>query len=109
MSVLIYMEMPTRCDGCPIADTLCCPLMPGVPALWAEYASAVKEKRLHSDCPLVPVPPHGRLVDADALVKMFKEKAAEYGGLGGIIVALAAACIDAAPTIIAAEKGECDG
>lgn len=57
----------------------------------------------------VPVPPHGRLVDADALVKMFKEKAAEHGGLGGIMVALAAACIDAAPTIIAAEKGESDG
>ncbi|MBR4855714.1 MAG: hypothetical protein IKU94_03710 [Bacteroidaceae bacterium] len=54
----------------------------------------------------IPVPPHGRLVDADALVQLFKETAAEHGGLGGIMVALAAACIDAAPTIIAAEEGE---
>lgn len=70
MSILIKgMEMPTSCADCPIGDTLCCPLMPGVPALWAEYASAVKEKRLHSDCPLVPVPPHGDLIDRDEQIE----------------------------------------
>lgn len=53
-----------------------------------------------------PVSPHGRLIDADALVQLFKEKAAEHGGIGGIMVALAAACVDAAPTIIPAEPLE---
>lgn len=51
----------------------------------------------------VPVP-HGRLGDLDALAQLFKEKATEHGGIGGIMVAMAAGCIDAAPTIIPAEE-----
>lgn len=50
----------------------------------------------------VPVP-HGRLGDLDALAQLFKEKATEHGGIGGIMVAMAAGCIDAAPTIIPAD------
>lgn len=85
--------------------------MPKVPTRFIIFADGRVEDEddLAYKYSAVPVPPHGRLIDADALVKMFKEKAAEHGGLGGIMVALAAACIDAAPTIIAAEKGECDG
>ena len=67
MSILITcMEMPTSCGDCPIGDALCCSLMSGVPALWKEYTIAVRTNRRHSHCPLVPVPPHGRLIDADA-------------------------------------------
>lgn len=51
----------------------------------------------------VPVP-HGRLGDLDALAQLFKEKATEHGGFGGIMVAMAAGCIDAAPTIIPEEE-----
>ena len=53
------------------------------------------------DCPLVPVPPHGRLIDADALKKKrhwtddFYET--EYVEVEDI---------DAAPTIIPEEEGE---
>lgn len=65
MSVLINMEMPKSCADCPIGDTLCCSLMPGVPALWKEYTLAIKTNRRHSDCPLIPVPPHGALMDID--------------------------------------------
>lgn len=44
-------EKPKSCDEC-----------------WAEYAYEICNS--HSDCcPLVPVPPHGRLIDADALEK----------------------------------------
>ena len=68
MSVLIKgMEMPKNCGDCPIGDALCCSLMPKVPASWKEYTIAVRTNRRHSDCPLVPVPPHGRLIDADEL------------------------------------------
>ena len=57
MSVLIEgMEMPKSCGDCPIGDSLCCSLMPGVPALWKEYTIAVRTNRRHSDCPLVEVP-----------------------------------------------------
>ena len=70
MSVLIKgMEMPTSCYECPIGDSVRCALMPGVPAWWVEYDQRVIEKRLHSHCPLVPIPPHGRLIDADALIQ----------------------------------------
>lgn len=67
MSVLINMEMPKSCADCPIGDSLCCPLMPGVPALWKEYTLALRTNRRHDDCPLVPVPKHGDLIDRDAL------------------------------------------
>lgn len=64
MSVLIKgMEMPTSCEECPLGDSLHCQVLPSVPALWAEYTNAIREKRLHSDCPLVSVPPHGELID----------------------------------------------
>lgn len=35
----------------------------------AEYDSAIKENRLHSNCPLVSVPEHGDLIDRDRLEK----------------------------------------
>ena len=54
----------------------------------------------------VPVPPHGRLGDLDALHKLFLEKAKEYKSIGSAMVAMAALCIANAPTIIEAEEGE---
>lgn len=90
MSVYIKgMEMPT--EGTVIA----------IYKLNGKFYASVHGTEL---CPLIPVPKHGRLIDADALVQLFKEKAAEHGGIGGMMVALAAACIDAAPTIIPAEE-----
>jgi hypothetical protein len=59
------------------------------------------------DCPLVPVPPHGRLGDLDAL----KVKAIERSEKCGVCVnvldkVITAYDIDTAPTIIPAEEGE---
>lgn len=65
MGVYINMEMPTNCEECPLGDSLHCQVLPSVPALWAEYTNAIREKRMHSECPLVPVPPHGDLIDRD--------------------------------------------
>lgn len=54
MSVLIKgMELPKNCDMCPLADTIICGAQ---------------------GCPLIEVPPHGRLIDADAQI----EAAIEY-------------------------------
>ena len=53
---------------------------------------------------IVPVPDHGRLIDADALAGLFRAKVAGEKGLGPLMVNLAALCIDNAPTIIPADK-----
>lgn len=61
------MEMPESCAYCRFEG--------------GGYCFAEGEKLLHvrirddvhSDCPLVPVPPHGRLIDADALLESIKE------------------------------------
>ena len=38
-----------------------------------------KAKEKNADCPLVPVPPHGRLIDADALFRKVKTECNPYG------------------------------
>lgn len=111
MSVYIRgMEMPKSCDDCPLGDSLSCQLLPGVPALWREYTNAVRENRRHSDCPLVPVPPHGRLGDLDELAKIFREDAADDWNKHATPLNWSdafedvACMIDDAPTIILADK-----
>ena len=68
MSILIKgMEMPTSCRDCRFcngqADTDY-----GVCA-WCDVDGNAHDAYTMQDCPLVPVPPHGRLIDADALIE----------------------------------------
>lgn len=66
MSVLIKgMEMPTNCCACPCAyDNQC--------AATYKYPTFDEWYEQKPDwCPLVPVPDHGRLIDADALEEYF--------------------------------------
>ena len=57
MSVLIRgMKMPKSCSRC-FCMALC--------RLWKNIMHP--EFNRHRNCPLAPVPPHGRLIDADAL------------------------------------------
>ena len=64
MSVYIKgMEMPTSCSVCPIMRPVkyyeeICPLL-------EQYACRYDR---NEDCPLIPVPDHGRLIDADAML-----------------------------------------
>ena len=106
MSMGVYikgMEMPTSCGCCPIGDALCCPLMPGVPALWEEYDVALRTNRRHENCPLVPVPPHGRLIDADALEYHADNVRDPMGRTEKTVMWKK---IEAAPTIIPADPAE---
>ena len=80
MSVLIKgMEMPTSCRGCKlyhyIEGTGCfsCDVLPGLD----DGVELKPWKNRRKDCPLVPVPPHGRLIDADALRESFRESIEE--------------------------------
>ena len=68
MSVLIKgMEMPKNCGECLLAK-----LSPTGESLICNYMlSRVSWEERPFDCPLVPVPPHGRLIDADALEALF--------------------------------------
>lgn len=63
MSILIKgMDMPKACFKCRLLDSY----------FW--QCEITKKTASHSTgcvpsyCPLVPVPPHGRLIDADALI-----------------------------------------
>ena len=106
--VYINMEMPKSClcELLGVGYDLICSFVGGIPCRLKEYYECCQNGTRPSWCPLVPVPPHGRLGDLDALHKLFLEKAKEYKGIGGAMVAMAALCIANAPTIIPAEEGE---
>ena len=87
------MKMPSKCLFCPCYDV--------------EFGKCeVTHKRQSfrakpSDCPLIPVPPHGRLIDADALFKAF-QRAGWYNNADRDEVA--DAIVLDAPTIIPAKE-----
>lgn len=90
MSILIKgMEMPTSCAKCKLFGEYGCPFV-GV----VGYALTRGER--NEDCPLVPVPPHGRVIDADAFTDlMFADPYQDFIHILGQM-----------PTIIEAEEGE---
>ena len=111
MSVLIKgMEMPTSCYDCNcfIRDSdgsdYCCLLMQDIE----------DNNKRDDDCPLVEIPPHGRLIDADALRLLYDFNG--YKPTGDMTeeefdrlmcrLPVIRANIDDAPTIIEAEEGE---
>lgn len=98
MSVLIKgMEMPAYCEEC---------------RLWVDRWCYATEERGYQEgmvrnkpdwCPLVEIPPHGRLIDADELDRRIEEKgciwAEEYAEWASV-------CLEDAPTVIEAEGSE---
>jgi hypothetical protein len=97
------MEMPTsclECDWCahtiPADNYICYRLNRAVIGVAKEDV----DESVNVCCPLVPVPPHGRLIDESTLLKGC-----------GYIIADGMACIPVkhianAPTIIPEEEGE---
>jgi hypothetical protein len=61
-----------------------------------EYA---KKSERHPDCPLVPVPPHGDLIDRDSFIEFIKTHWDSYDQWF-------VEQLEARPTIIPAEEGE---
>ena len=104
------MEMPTSCGKCNLFDAshaigLFSPL--GWCHVNGKEIFRLSEKA--DFCPLVPVPPHGRLGDLDRLEQMFADiDNAPYSGFDGTepfySAADAAQIIRLAPTIIPADK-----
>ena len=112
MSVMIRgMKLPDNCLECPLeTDYGTC----GYYSLFveADHDSEVWKRR--DDCPLVEVPPHGRLIDADAFIKE------ECNSCDGACESIPCDCLNCvadcrcdftkdiadAPTIIPAEEDE---
>jgi hypothetical protein len=114
MSVLIRgMEMPKNCKQC----SLYLQSMDSERNVYEICAVTAKSYNWGlttrpSDCPLTPVPPHGRLIDADALVDKHFGKAylakvitASKDEMGTALVNIPLV-INNARTIIPAEDGE---
>ena len=99
MSVLIKgMEMPTSCMTCLFQN----PYMGGWCSLPNDNSNAYSRR---CDCPLIPIPPHGRLIDADALADSFEpsdfwNSDAEDNCFAAVRI------VHSAPTIIPASEEE---
>lgn len=109
MSILIKgMKMPTRCFDCPMCEIsdieICCSISIGVAVSYEEIDEQIAIQDRPSWCPLVKIPPHGRLIDADALIKSDRmvSKLMMFGGE----YVYTQAEIDRSPTIIEAEESE---
>lgn len=103
MSVLIKgMEMPKSCDECRIMvfeDTNCVPeLFCGCPIVFMAHPQGVGHRPDY--CPLVEVPKHGRLIDADCCNGYF------YEHMSDDMMIAAMNAINEMPTIIESEDGD---
>lgn len=99
MSYIVPMEKPKRCGLCPCFHA--------EHPMHCQAVKASKDKRIIAPygapipdwCPLIELPPHGRLIDADELVRIWK---------GAMFSGDIKPIVDARPTVIEAE-GETDG
>lgn len=109
MSILIKgMEMPTNCMDCPFKGFdrakgrgNICTINDSITLHAVLDGVDIKFVRM-GDCPLVPVPAHGRLFDADALMREMHNVILEDGEDRRIFYSV----IERQPTIIPAEEGE---
>ena len=94
MSVLIKgMKMPKNCGACPLeTDYGTC----GYYSLFVEAGHDSEIWKRRDDCPLIELPPHGRLIDADALMKLEVIPSDNW----------VFRAVEKAPTINPAEEGE---
>ena len=119
MSVLIKgIEMPKNCAVCRLEKDIfgravCFGYEDGRALHEDDLPPVGNEERRPSWCPLVEIPPHGRLIDADELRWFYDNSDVaddvitkeNYDQLK-VAVAIVRQTIDDAPTIIEAEEGE---
>ena len=111
MSILVKgMEMPIDCGVCDFVSGLICP--DGVYLCQAptdkktnsiDVTDYVDNESRPDWCPLVEVPPHGRLIDADYVFERLRNKEPEFTEeIGWIKVGMA--LMRTAPTVIESEE-----
>ena len=100
------MEMPKSCP-CILVGVgydLYCSFTSGIPSRMREYGECCEKETRPDWCPLVEIPSHGRLIDADALHYSRIRIAHDDGTIGGYNAVVMSAEIKDAPTIIKAEN-----
>lgn len=104
MSVLINMEMPKSCDWCWALDDYGDYPRCRITNEQRGYNFPVREQRM-GNCPLIPVPPHGDLIDKSGM-DVLSWHDGEYGTdfEDGVLFVLDK--LDELPVIIPAEEGE---
>ena len=96
------MEMPTSCEDCPMCHSN------------AEYdyayccvsSAETSGNKIPSGCPLIPVPPHGRLIDADALLKDITPTDEDEDNGAKLLMNVFCQVVKTRPTIIPAEEAD---
>lgn len=93
------MEMPTNCFDCPCveAEFMECAAKEHLSLPKDEYGAALGE--VPNWCPLIPVPEHGRLIDADEFIRQLSD-----GSVSGAIQIGISYRMSKMPTIIPADK-----
>ena len=72
MSVIITeMDMPKDCGECDLRVTL--RFKNNLINFCPKTMKNVELNEMHNECPLKEISPHGRLIDADAHIKLLKE------------------------------------
>ncbi len=115
MSVLIKgMEMPRSCAECRFLegetmDGLCHASEKWLDDddyfLWFQYPEGDIDDSKPANCPLIEIPPHGRLIDGDALHESAVERTEKKGNYYNMMqYVISPFMIDLAPTIIEAEE-----
>ena len=115
------MEMPATCCHCPLMgydpDREWVDSMARTGAhICVLTGELIDNTKREEHCPLVPVPPHGRLIDADELtalvyanIALFDSSPRRMGAEQKLVRAWLASMVDDiedAPTILEAEEGE---
>lgn len=98
MSIMVKgMEMPKSCAKCKLLGEYGCPFIGPV-------GYAYTEGRRNERCPLVPVPAHGRLIDADALIRELEITEEDDHNGATLLMAVFLEVLKSAPTVIDAEE-----
>jgi len=106
MSILLKgMEMPKSCRKCFIKKESCPAIRKRIQALPKNNHIYAPYNYRHDDCPLGNVPtPHGRLIDADALLKLLDSCMFPSDMVTTRALSMATNWLKDAPTIIEAEE-----
>ena len=107
MSILIKgMEMPRNCMECGVGISKAANCIMTKPEAWKRAMGTGRQP----ECPLVEIPtPHGRLIDANAIVFTYTVARSDDDGHNWLVRAVEQDEIDDMPTIIEAEGGGEDG
>ena len=106
MSILIKgMKIPISCERCPMLDWDLDYIKCKVTDRRFKMTECWRAIRV-PDCPLIEIPPHGRLIDADALQKDGWVLQKQVMRMGGYAIHEMPLSCPSIPTVIEAEDGD---